>query len=247
MYHKFQSLSSRPSSGGRVMHTAGTHEGVKVYFHPFQTQDHTRKLSPLRLRLVLLFLWCIISFPQHLLAHRPIFSENAATGPDIAIPISDPDVSQVVYREITQERPQVWLTFTVPKDFDLFIQIGVPKIDRLKTFRPSMVLIGPGLPNEATPFQIPEGMGVLVFPTQEVEKPRVFHEHFTGTDSWILRSETVRLVNPGRYYLVAFSPENQTGKLWLAIGRKESFSLADFIQFPAWRARIRKFHELNTK
>jgi hypothetical protein len=181
---------------------------------------------------------------QPVLAHRPIFTNDAATGPDTAIAISNPAISQVVYRELTQQRPQVWLTFTAPKDFELFIQIGVPVIDRLKDFRPSMALVGPGLPAEGAPFPLPPGLGAKVFSTKEVEKPRFFHEHFTATDSWILRSETIRLPSPGRYYLVAFSPEAQTGKLWLALGKKESFRLADLLEFPTWRKRIQEFHEV---
>jgi hypothetical protein len=155
-----------------------------------------------------------ISFPQRLLAHRPIFTEDDAASPETAIQMTDPDISQVVYREIAEKKPQVWLTFTVPKDFDLFIQVGVPVIDRLKDFRPAMVVVGPGLPGKDAPFNLPKGMGAKVFSTKEM-KPRFFHEHFTNTDSWILRSETVRLSSPNRYYVVAFSPQGQTGKLWL--------------------------------
>jgi hypothetical protein len=90
-------------------------------------------------------------------------------------------------------------------------------------------------------------MGAKVFSTKEVEKPRFFHEHFTSTDSWILRSETVRLTSPGRYYLVAFSPQNQIGKLWLSVGTKESFSIGDFMQFPTWTQRVQKFHEVKKR
>jgi hypothetical protein len=199
-----------------------------------------------RIVVALVFLTCT-SFPQRLLAHRPIFTEDAATSFETAIPMTAPDISQVVYREIAQKTPQVWLTFTVPKDFGLFIQIGVPVIDRLKDFRPAMVVVGPALPDKDAFFKMPKDAGAKVFSTKEVVKPRFFHEHFTGTDSWILRSETVRLASPGRYYLVAFSPQKQTGKLWLSIGKRESFSLDDIRQFPSWRARIREFHEVKKK
>jgi hypothetical protein len=185
--------------------------------------------------------------PQRLLAHRPLFTEDAATSAGTAIPMADPDISQVVYREITQQTPQVWLTFTVPKDFELFLQIGVPVIDRLKDFRPAMVVVGPGLPTNDAPFTLPKDMGAKVFSTKEVEKPRFFHEHFTNTDSWILRSETFRLNGPGRYYLVAFSPQNEIGKLWLSVGKKESFSISDFMKFPAWTQRVREFHEVKKR
>ena len=186
----------------------------------------------------------LMCFPHAACAHRPIFTKDAAKDPKTAILLTEPQVSQVVYREITDKAPQIWLGFSVPKDFELFIQIGVPVMDRLKEFRPSMVLVGPGLPKSNAPFTIPKGTGARVFTTNQVKKPRFFREHFTGTDSWILRSETVLLSKPGRYYLVALSPEKQTGKLWLSIGKKESFTAEDWKQFPIWRKLIRTFHEL---
>ena len=180
---------------------------------------------------------------EQLTAHRPIFTKDLASSPSTAIPIAEPEISQVVYREITKDSPQVWLTFSVPADFELFAQIGVPVIDRLKEFRPAMVVVGPGLSGKA-PFEIPKNTGAKILRTKEVTKPRFFHEHFTGTDSWILRSETVALPKAGRYYLVACSGQGQTGKLWLSVGRKESFTLSDIKQFPTWRQKIRQFHEV---
>jgi hypothetical protein len=53
------------------------------------------------------------------------------------------------------------------------------------------------------------------------------------------------LSKPARYYLIAFfPPDRQKGKLWLLIGKKESFSAEDWKQFPTWRKRIRTFHEV---
>jgi len=76
-----------------------------------------------------------------------------------------------------------------------------------------------------------------------VAEPRLFHEHFTNTDSWILWSETITLPKAGRYYLVAYSPQSQVGKLWLSVGKKESFSPNDLKEFPTWAKRIQAFHE----
>ena len=196
-----------------------------------------------------LFAFCLghAWLPWEALGHRPIFTEDKGTDPQTAIPIKDPRISQVVYREITVELPTVWLAFDAPKDFELFAQIGVPVIERLKQFRPAMAIVGPGLPRSDLPFAIPKDAGAKVFPTNEVAQPRFFHEHFTQTDSWILRSETVVLPQAGRYYLVAFSPEKQTGKLWLSLGKRESFSLEDLRDFPTWRTKIRAFHEVQAK
>ena len=87
---------------------------------------------------------------EQLTAHRPIFTTDLATSPSTAIRIAEPEISQVVYREITKDSPQVWLTFSVPADFELFAQIGVPVIDRLKEFRPAMVVVGPWLVGKGT-------------------------------------------------------------------------------------------------
>jgi len=178
-------------------------------------------------------------------AHRPIFSDKAATDPNSAILISEPAISQVIYREITNDAEQVWLAFDANEGFGLFIQIGVPVLDRLKEFRPAMLVVGPGLPEDDLPFRLPEGTGAKVFPTDTIEEPRFFHEHFTGTDSWILRTETVVLPKSGRYYAVAYVPSGKYGKLWLSIGRKESFGLTEWAKFGEWKKKIRAFHEVS--
>ena len=197
-----------------------------------------------RLQSVLVPLLALAWLPQQAHAHRPVFNKDAATSSTTAIRLTEPHISQVVYREITEKSSEIWLSFEVSEGFELYIQIGVPVIDRLKKFRPAMVVIGPGLDREAVPFEIPKATGTTVFKTSEVSKPRFFNEHFTDTQSWILWTETVPLPKPGRYYLVAFSPDKQTGKLWLSIGKKESFKAEHWEQFPTWRKLIRKFHEV---
>jgi len=194
---------------------------------------------------------CIISIVLSMIfcsvaqAHRPIFSEKAATDPNTAVLIKQPAISQVIYREITEESKHVWLAFDANEGFELFIQIGVPVLDRLKKFRPAMLVAGPGLPEGKVKFELPEGAGSKNFTTDSVNDPRFFHEHFTGTDSWILRSETVVLPKSGMYYVVAYVPSRQNGKLWLSVGKKESFGLAEWAKFGEWKKRIRKFHEVS--
>lgn len=178
-------------------------------------------------------------------AHRPIFSEKAATDPNTAVFINQPSISQVIYREITEEAKQVWLAFDANEGFGLFIQIGVPVLDRLKEFRPAMLVIGPGLPEVDLPFKLPDGVGAKTFPTDSVEEPRFFKEHFTGTDSWILRSDSVTIPKSGRYYVVAYVPSGDKGKLWLSVGKQESFGLAEWAKFGEWKKKIRKFHEIS--
>ena len=174
-------------------------------------------------------------------AHRPIFSEKAATSPGTAVWIAQPSVSQVIYREITEAAPQVWLALDAQEGSELFVQIGVPALPRLKDFRPAMKLVGPA-PSDSN--DLPPGTEEKHFRTDHVKEPRFFHEHFTGTDSWILRSETVTVAKSGRYYVVAYAPSGQTGKLWLSIGKQEVFGAADLAQFGTWKKAIRNFHEV---
>ena len=110
-----------------------------------------------------------------------------------------------------------------------------------------MAVVGPGLPTENPPFPLPPGCGAKVLPTSDVAEPRFFHEPFSDTDSWILRSDTLKLPQAGRYYLVGFTPEDQTGKLWLSIGTKEKFTPLDLLQFPLWKQKIQAFHEVSKK
>ena len=93
----------------------------------------------------------------------------------------------------------------------------------------------------------PEEIGVRAIPTSDVTQRRFFHEPFSETDSWIRRSETVKLSKAGRYYFVGFSPEGHTDKLWLSIGTKESFTAMNLLQFPIWSKKIQKFHEVPKK
>ncbi len=43
---------------------------------------------------------------------------------------------------------------------------------------------------------------------------------------------------------MAYVPSGQTGKLWVAIGRREEFSLEDILGLPATIAQVREFHEV---
>jgi uncharacterized surface protein with fasciclin (FAS1) repeats len=97
------------------------------------------------------------------------------------------------------------------------------------------------------PFALPEGTGGILLKTDDVVEPQVFHEPFTGTDSWILRSKTLPLTEAGKYYIVAFAPQKEYGKLWLAVGRRESFGVGDLLKFGSWKARIRQFHEVDSE
>ena len=186
-------------------------------------------------------LWSVL-LPAH--AHKPAFSGDYGT-PEDAWEVVDPEVSIVLYQEITCELPHLWMTLEGEAGFPLYIQLGVPVVDRLSDYRPSVALVAPGLPEptEALPFDLPEGTGIQVFDTQAVDAPGEFYEPFTQTDSWVWVEETVELPETGQAWLVAWDPGNQTGKLWVATGTVEDFSDVETVEFIEWSAAVKEFHE----
>ena len=191
---------------------------------------------------VLAFGLVILSSPAY--AHRPTMSDGSAVDADHAIEFQDVQISRVVYHEVTKQAPQVWITFEVDQPQELFLQIGVPVLDRLRKYRPALALIGPGLPDLRFPFEFPSDLGGVILDTRDIEKPKEFYEPFTGTSSWILKERDVQLPEAGRYYVVAYDPDGKPGKLWAALGRKEVWDAKDMLKMPKIITEVRRFHEV---
>lgn len=176
-------------------------------------------------------------------AHKPIAVDGGPTDAATAYVIDDVDISQVVYHEAKPGQPEVWLSFEIEAGTTLDLQLGVPLIERYAHLRPAMALLGPGLDEVELPFAIPEGYGAMVF-TTEGQDPDGFHEEFTGTESWRFEDVSITVPVSGKYYLVAYLPSGEPGKLWMAIGVKEQFGLMDIVTLPRVLFQVRAFHEI---
>jgi hypothetical protein len=173
------------------------------------------------------------------LAHRPSAIGGTFDGPVEAVRVTDPDVSQVVYGDVPVGHPSLWLAVAVAGATDLYVQLGVPALERLRMFRPQMAIVGPGLPSLALPFEVPTGMGA-----SSVADGVFFHEPVTNTDSWILAESTVRLPTAGAYYVVVWSSAIVDGKAWVAVGQREAFGWKDIVTLPKTINAVRAFHEV---
>ena len=178
-------------------------------------------------------------------AHKPIFSEGAGGNINVAIAIDDVNISYVVYHEITADVPQLWLTFEANAGQPLFFQLGVPVIERLQDYRPALAVLGPGLPQADLPFTIPDELGAVILTPDMDTEVEFFHEPITGTDSWILGTLEIDAPQQGLYYAVAYVPNSDTGKLWVAPGTVEQFGLEDIISLTDTINRVRAFHEVS--
>jgi len=177
-------------------------------------------------------------------AHRPLAILDTRAGPEQALMVEELDVSQVAYCELTAAAPAFWMTLELSMAATLDLSLGVPVTDRLAAFRPAIAVLGPGLPAVDLGFPVPAGLGGLILRSAGASDPERFYEPFTGTESWILGEWEIDLSQPGRYYVVACAPSGEVGKLWVALGKREAFSVGDILALPKTIQAVRRFHEV---
>jgi hypothetical protein len=188
---------------------------------------------------------CLLAAPSAF-AHRLIDDDGSHTSAENAIVIDDVDLSQVIYHEVTASSNHLWTTFTAQAGDNLYWQLGLPAIDGLEDYRPTLVILGPGLPPVAVPFTVPDGLGGIVIDTESTPTT-FFYERFTGTDTWIIDEEDRTLTQGGQYYVVAYHPDGTPGKFFLAIGRREEFGLTDILTYEDVMTFVREYHEVSDK
>jgi hypothetical protein len=176
------------------------------------------------------------------LAHAPYLSVDDHPVPEEAFAIADVDRSIVLYDQVTCDVAPVWMAFDASSTDSLFLQVGVPVVERLADHRPLVYVLAEGLPEAVdVPFEVPEGLGAIVFDANEVVEPALFYEPFTGTQSWIWVEETLAIPGSGTGYIVALEGTERSGKLWVATGTIEDFSQGVGATFEdVW-----DFHEIN--
>lgn len=106
-------------------------------------------------------------------AHIPTFSVGQFDGPETAYEVTDPDVSIVVYHEVTCEAPVLWMHFELDAPGALYWQLAIPEIEALQDYRPAAAVVARGLSDQTAdlPIDVPEGYGVHTVDTLDVETP----------------------------------------------------------------------------
>ena len=189
-----------------------------------------------------LMVWLLVALPSAD-AHKPSYA-NDHTGPDNAFEVIDPEISIALYAEMTCTEDALWLHMDTEGLDEVWLELGVPVLDRLENYRPSLAIVAEGFPDAEVPFDLPDGMGAMVIATDDVDTPIDFFEPFTQTDSWILFRDWFDVPRDSDVYLVAYNPAQFTGKLWVAVGLTEDFSDVDVSQFSEWMEKTQAFHEV---
>jgi len=183
----------------------------------------------------------VLVFASKAQAHKPYFSSGEYGTADQAWVIQDTNISTVLYHKVTCDQPVLWLRYEVDEPAEVFIQLGVPLIDRLADYDPVIGVVHDQVTDGvSTPFAVPEGMGVQLH--ERIEERALFFEPFTQTQSWVLVERKVR-VPAGSGYIAAWDPKGETGKLWVAVGEVEDFTEDDWGEAPSWLGNARFFHE----
>ena len=184
--------------------------------------------------------------PQDAYAHIPYVASDKHNSPESALEIEDMTISSVVYQTIHNEAPESWIKLNGIKGETLYFQMGIPKLNRLQSYRPDLALLRySDIEQNKYTDTIPKGKG-LRYSSYNIKNPEIFHEQFTNTTSWVLFEKNLVLPETGTYFLPSFSEQLQTGKLWIAVGKEESFGISDLGKLPASISEIRSFHEVGT-
>ena len=178
------------------------------------------------------------------MAHKPSFANNYSS-PDSAFTVLDPDISIVLYAEMTCSEQELWMEMETGDRDEVWIELCVPMLDRLEDYRPSVALVAPGLPDAELPFALPDGMGATVIDTDDVTDPLYFYEPFTQTESWILYQGWLEVPQNEQVFLVSWNPDSFTGKLWVAVGKTEDFSDVTMDQFGEWIEKTQDYYEFD--
>lgn len=192
----------------------------------------------MRLHLAAAALAAALAAPGAALAHQPFFAEGTETGAESAFVFEDARVSRVVHVDARCPAEPFWGRISAERGDVLYVALGVPQMEELRDYRPTLYLVGPDLPapESRPPFQIPLGYGALALPTDDVAAPRAFHEPFTRTDSWILVEQRHVVVRNASYYVVVDAPPVR-GRFWVASGNEEEPGAE-----PGALARMRLFY-----
>jgi Dehydrogenases with different specificities (related to short-chain alcohol dehydrogenases) len=141
-------------------------------------------------------------------AHQPFFEETDIP-PDRPWRIDDPSVSTAIYATLESATDVDVFAFDGRAGQAVYLSIVIPQIPGQENFAPTMALIGPGLPGEATalPAAVPVAdEGVEMIPPPE-GTPSTFFEPFTRTSYWERQERTVVLPADSLYRVAVWHPD----------------------------------------
>lgn len=163
-------------------------------------------------------------------AHVPITSV-AGTNLSNAVEIEDPTKSWVIYSELQSAKVPQYYHFEMDKGLGISLTLMIPIEYGSSGFRPSLVLMGPGLANQSTSpsyVETPARGGVMVFDSSAASAE---YEGFTPTSFYKLIDIYMIAPENGTYYFAVYDA-NSGGRYSIAVGYVESFTIDEWLLVP---------------
>ena len=175
-----------------------------------------------------LMIGCVVSNPG--LAHVPFIEASDLTA-DAPFVMTDVEQSKAVYAWLDSEDDVDFYLLRLPEPARIYAHTIIPYCLEYAEFRPSFVLIGPGLPaaGEALPVEVESQDGAIVRhdePGIEISRPSMY-EFFSDQFYFEGPTLTIEEAPAGDYWLIVWSPTGEVGDYVAIVGRAERFSAAD--------------------
>ncbi|MBC9783136.1 hypothetical protein H1S01_01270 [Heliobacterium chlorum] len=175
-------------------------------------------------------------------ADEPLFSAQRYTALQKAAPLSLVQ-SQIIYGKLFYAGQTDYFRVQGKKGDLLLFELAIPRRGGLETFRPSVAVIGPGLPMvslDTSYCVIPNGLGAHI--VEPSLREREITDPMTGCDYWLTQVFQFRLPSDADYYLAVFDKEGKPGKYSLQVGVPEERSIAQGLKHPVQVLQVRAWY-----
>jgi len=181
----------------------------------------------MKIRICIITMFVILIFILNTVAHVPI-SAGENNSLETAIKVKEPTKSWAIYDEIHEPGESKYYKFTMEQGQRLKISLFVTK----KGFTPGVVVMGKGLTSQGilpSGVEIPTGYNYLVFEGEKTITRE--YEPFTPSSYYFTADVDITVNNTDVYYIAVFD-ESEHGKVGIAIGFIETFSVTEWLLIP---------------
>lgn len=171
-----------------------------------------------------------------MISHAPLFEASQADSYDTAQAIPDAKRPWAIFGEMKRPREMDYYTFVAKDEMKLKLQLLVPKKTGLEAFRPSVILIGPGISGKSTLVdELPSVSGAMDIVPSENDYKKTMMDKFTFITYRKGPVQEIAIPETGRYYLVVVPNGGEVGDYVLRVGENEELSMLNVLRaFISW-------------
>jgi len=177
-------------------------------------------------------------------AHDPLASGNNESLATATL-VPDPTKSWAIYAELHEGGEAQYYRFDISAGQRIHVMLLKPTSSGFSDFKPGFVLMGPGIANSSVVpgfVNVSAGSGAAVFNGSQPAQAN--YEPFSPSAFYQVAEVSIEAPADGTYYVAVFEA-NRGGHYGLAIGDRESFTLADWLLMPFSLLRIYEWEGQN--